>query len=254
MNTRSSSRLLACFAVLPLLASAGACDIYRSECDYGGASDEAPQRSEGSRNPDTGLCESWGGSGGLGGTGGTTCGDWGGGPAEGAPRAPQDWGLCTSYCTGLDQQTCMDTVGCRAAQVSNCPEGLDCDSTEYTYFECWAVAPSGPVAGDCSGLDAYQCSRHDNCIARHYPGPGCTGGSQADCATGFFDPTQVGNFESCMDEPGDVPPPACSELGDEPACVARIDCAPLYEGVNCTCTADGTCSCDSWEYSACEVQ
>lgn len=53
------------------------------------------------------------------------------------------------------------------------------------FLACWRTAPSGPVhGGGCAGLDAYQCSRHDNCIAR-------------------YDRTDDGalGFERCADEP-----------------------------------------------------
>jgi len=34
---------------------------------------------------------------------------------------------------------------------------------------CVGTAPSGPVNGTaCAGLDAHECSRHDDCIAVHY--------------------------------------------------------------------------------------
>ena len=38
----------------------------------------------------------------------------------------------------------------------------------FVYEACWPTAPSGPVrGGGCVGLDAQECSRHDDCVAQH---------------------------------------------------------------------------------------
>jgi hypothetical protein len=386
------SRTLAFAALLGLasLTTATGCGIYGGDddCNYGGAA-EPDRLATGLRNPATGQCEYQGGGGG-------TCnqGDYGG-YAEEAPQAPVDWAMCWSACTGLDQDTCKVTPGCRAVEIGDCLEGWDCDSETFTYFECWATAPSGPVQGPCEGLDAQECSRHDDCIARHYPSQGgCTGGTGAgDCAP-QPDQGTPGNFHSCVSEAvsgcysdadcgsgthcnadevclpdpqgcggtgtggsgfgvpcevacygycvpdntgagscyGDVlcdvvepqcpintvpgkadgcytgycipwdqcsppidrglcyapvaclamPPEcpsgsvpgvkdgcwsgfciemsaceaqaACSEIANEPACVARTDCKAIYEGVNCSCDPAGNCTCQDWVFDACEAQ
>lgn len=58
----------------------------------------------------------------------------------------------------------------------------------------------------------------------------------------------------------DGAPFACSELNaDEEACIAHLDCAPVYRGVNCTsdsgapCTGNAEdCACESFAFDACE--
>jgi len=348
VSVRKSFAALWFAAVLGISLATAGCDFYfgggDDDCNYGGA--YAEPDAAGYRNPFSGQCEYTGGGGGGG------CGVV---PATdvGAPEAA-DWAQCYSYCTGLDEQGCMATSGCRAIYRGNCPEGLDCGIVEdYTYVECWATAPSGPVqGGGCEGLDAYECSRHDDCVARHYPAGSCSG-SEADCAPGYYDPTGVGAFESCAAEapangcygnedcgpnercnaaevclppPGngngdcdpatpdcggnvptvcygycvpdapdkgtctgdvlcDVLPPkcppdsvpgirdgcwsgycipvnecetqtACGDIANEYMCIARDDCSPIYEGINCTCDGGGlvpTCTCESWQFKSCEA-
>lgn len=261
----------------------------------------------GLRNPWTGQCEYVGGGGG----GGTNCGDWGGGGGdyyeEPDREAPEmyDWGMCTSHCTGLDSWSCMATPGCQAGEVGG------------DFYECWAIAPSGPAEGTCEGLDAYECSRREHCRAIHEPGsgggtdPGGSGGDEADpvpvppppgagefltcaaepvmcygdeeCAAGERcnaadvcvsgcggtpgdpgDPTDPDTGVPCDDAcrgfcvPGDAPPPPpppppppkCEDLADETACIAAVECTPLYEGIDCTCDEAG-CACADWIFIAC---
>lgn len=235
------------------------------------------------RDPFSGACTYLGGGGGGG--GGGTCGDFGGGSGEEAPADPQapgafvDWAVCYQSCEGLDEQGCLTTSACRAAYVID-PGG------SQTFYECWGTAPSGPIqGGDCTALDAFSCSLHDDCSAVHesFEAVGENGGFQL----------ALGNFQSCIPEPGTVPDPgscvgeiscdeaapncpsdtiagrengcytgycipvnecdvlaACSSLQEE-ACVARNDCDGLYQGVDCTCVGD-VCSCSSWDFEGCE--
>jgi hypothetical protein len=104
------------------------------------------------RNPYDGTCEIVGG-----GCGQDTSGsDF----ADPAPPDWQDWASC-SACEGLDETTCRATDGCRAIDV------VGWDTPIVVYTTCWGTAPSGPVHGECVGLDAYQCSRHDDCRATY---------------------------------------------------------------------------------------
>jgi len=77
------------------------------------------------------------------------------------PAVP-DWGSCYT-CEGLDEATCIDTPACFASYLDPARVPPDQDITKFQ--GCWAMAPSGPAPGACSGLDAYECSRHDNCSA-----------------------------------------------------------------------------------------
>jgi hypothetical protein len=383
--------------LLALLLPVSGCSLWfgDDDCDYGGPGfyDDGASDAIGFLNPYSGQCEWYGGG------GGGTCGDDWGGAAE-PDREALDWAQCWSACTGLDENSCQASSGCRAAYISDCPEGWDCGSTTYSFYECWATAPSGPIqGGGCEGLDAYDCSRHDDCSARHYGFFDCNGGTEgnADCAP-QFDPSRVGNFESCVaesfqgdgcysdndcdpnescnadelclpdpngcggggdgngdsadpvpceqacwgycvpDDPGpscygdvfcdsippecpagsvpgisngcwsntcieydqcappidpglcyaevtclvdfdsfqdpcppdSVPgvidgcwsgycipmadceaPPECADVMNEPSCIARDDCTPTYQGVDCTCDPNGNCTCDDWVFDAC---
>jgi len=366
---------------LPVLLASG-CSFYTSDddCQYGGG---APLFIA-LRNPVTGQCDGGGG-------GGDPCNP------DKVPPESDDWAQCYGACDNLDEQSCLAAPGCRAAYVSSCIEGFGCSEESVTFYGCWGTAPSGPVeGGGCEGLDAYECSRHDDCSAQHYAGTTCGGGTQggggADCAP-TPDPSLIGNFEKCIPEPvqqtgcfedyecpsgqrcnaaevclpppygcgvaggesdtavpcdprcygwcvpintdagncyeealcdivqpncpdgtlpgikngcytgycipvaecPDDPPdhgncyedvwcdslpptcpdgqipgvtnhcwsgyciavdacpdpaPACEQIYSEDACVARVDCTPIYQGVNCTCNADG-CTCQDWIFQNC---
>jgi len=231
------------------------------------------------RNPQTGQCEYYGG------------GDWCD-PACGVPcplagatdYALPSWGYCDSYCSGLDENTCLDTDGCRGAYVDFCPPNADCGpGLNAQFVECWAVDQTGPVrGGGCTGLDAWTCSTHDDCRAIHEnacldgTGPGCTGNFLA-CADEPTNPNPGNCYGpiTCAADPPDCPsgsvagrangcytgycipsdqceaPAACNTLG-ESACVDRADCQALYQGLNCTCDAAGNCTCADWVFDRCE--
>jgi hypothetical protein len=204
------STFLACIGGL-CIALASGCHLYFGDDD----DDCTPRAQQSGRNPYTGQCEYWGG--------GEECWeDYGPVDRETGVPAPPDWAACVNYCTGLDEYNCMATSGCRAVQMSSCPEGWDCMETTYTYFECWGTAPSGPISGvPCSGLEAHECSRHDDCIARHYPGQYyANAGAEEDRA--MPEPPAIGNFESCQQEPA--------------TCFSNADCDPGFR-----CNADEIC-------------
>jgi hypothetical protein len=74
-------------------------------------------------------------------------------PCPAKPEAPLDWATCLGPCDGLTEAACLDTASCRGAYSAG------------GFAACWSVAPSGPESGSCEGLDAYACSRHDDCAA-----------------------------------------------------------------------------------------
>lgn len=77
------------------------------------------------------------------------------------------WASCDSACSALDELTCMTTEGCRTAHDWGCWTGDGPCTAEVSYVGCFAVDTTGPVRGGCAGLDAWECSRHDDCIALH---------------------------------------------------------------------------------------
>jgi hypothetical protein len=218
------------------------------------------------RNPETGACEA---------VGGGECGPCG--PcSEGAGLEP-NWASCGSTCEALAENSCLVTAGCRAA-YRDFP-GAD---AAPEFIGCWGVAPSGPVQGSCAGLGAQQCSEHDNCSAWYVatdgtnnqnaprmefeqcvaepsgndpgtcygpvtcesPSPLCPAGTTAGisngCYTGFCIP-----LSQCE-------PAACETLPTEAACANRSDCTPVYIGMNCTCTPNNGCHCETQTYDRCE--
>jgi hypothetical protein len=274
-----------------LLSAASGCIFYSDDdddCQYGGTGAEpggAAYYDPGQRNPETGVCEYFGGGGGGG------CGD----PCNPCPEGDQadkapapTWGYCESQCTGLDEASCTTASGCRAIYTSNCITD-DC-ADQPVYVECWSTDMQGPIqGGGCEGLDAYSCSMHDDCSAVHYPG--C---DQADAEAQDPIACPVGAFGYCTPENGDVNPgrcwdpvtcdaatpdcpdgttpgiangcytgycipldeceeaPACATLADEEACIARADCKPSYHGEDCTCDDMGVCICETYVYDDCQ--
>ncbi len=217
------------------------CQIYfggDDDCVNGSGSGSGPPRPlpVGLRNPATGQCEYHGGGGGG---GGDNCGDYrppmASGDSAGAPFMA-DWATCESPCSAFNEASCQAADGCRAVYLDGCNGAQPCNVASF--FDCWATAPSGPVrGGECSGLDAQTCSQHDDCSAVHRVGI-CEGG---DCLA-------VGDFAACRNET-QQPPPACSTLA-EPGCIARADCAPLYQGSDCSCTPAG-CHCNQQTFVSC---
>ena len=182
------------------------------DCRYGGiAADEAAIYDPGLRNPYTGECEYYGG-----GSGGCDdrCGPCPAGAEPEADRAPTPtWGYCEGHCTGLDEETCIDTGACRAIYAGE------------TYHGCWATDQTGPIqGGGCDGLDAFVCSQHDDCSAVHAwlevpPGDG----SGADAPEPGFTNT-VGPFERCIPEKGSCEGAGC---GDPGSCEGEAECDAL---------------------------
>lgn len=207
------------------------------------------------RDPTTGTCQAYGY--------GYDCADPCQPCAEPAIAYP-DWGYCDGRCEILDESTCKTTSGCRAVYAGS------------EFHECWSTSQSGPIqGGNCVGLDANSCSQHDDCVAIHAAGAPI--GTFASCAneTGGVDPGSCVGQVACDALPpacpsGTIPGrtnscwtgycipfaqcdqlPACSEL-DEMGCIDRDDCAPIYEGQNCSCNG-GSCTCQSWTFETCQA-
>ncbi len=205
MRSRPS---LALAPLLLLLTLSPACTIYFGDDD--GDDDCAwPAEAEDAfaiplRNPENGVCESFGGGGGGGG-----CQDLE--APEGAPAPLPDWGQCFSECEALTETECWAAERCRAVYLAD-PCGTDangdslCESPMPVngFMACWSIAPSGPAAERvaCESLDAYECSRHNDCVANYLRDSG------TDDATVF-------DFLSCGPEPGNQ---TC----------AAVDCGPGY--------------------------
>lgn len=67
-----------------------------------------------------------------------------------------DLAPCFACAAGTTEADCIEHAGCVATYLDGVFDG------------CRSVAPSGPVpAAACSGLDAHECDRHDNCALRY---------------------------------------------------------------------------------------
>jgi hypothetical protein len=285
-------RQLGLVVSVSVISLAGGCGLYfgDDDCDLYGGDRAAPiEDAIGQRNPATGQCEYFGG-------GPLPCdSECGPCPAEAggaeADQAQISWGYCESECTGLEENSCLEVSGCRAIYIDPCGGALDCEA-EPIFSECWSTDLTGPIqGGDCAGLDAYECSRHDDCVAIHRDS--CAGAASGDSFEAPEPACVIADFLRCGAEtpgsdpglcyapvdctalppecPADTMPgiaegcftgycipvedcesqPACTSIEVEASCVARSDCTPLYRGEDCSCDELG-CTCASWTFTSCE--
>lgn len=242
--------------LLCLLVLVSGCDLYWNHGDddckvYPYEGDIAP--SPGYRNPNTGQCEGWG---------------WGGCDDPCAPcpaydqlggaGAQPDWASCQSACTGLAEGACLAQAGCQAS--------YDLSGSDADYAGCYETAPSGPVStGTCAGLDAHECSRHDNCSSYYIPGPPgsfarceaettSTACAAVDCGAGYHCEDQC--KDTCGPNADCGPQCGAMCVPDGNVC-AGVDCGPGYECIE-TCvdptpTHNGQCFAQCHPTTACEA-
>lgn len=245
----------------------GGCDLY-----FGGGDDDCGEFvgdlkpdiiAADYRNPDTGQCEYFGG----GGYCNDRCGPC---PQYDQPPLP-DWGSCYSACEGLDENSCIGTAGCYASYLDPIRVPPEQDITKFQ--GCWAIAPSGPAPGACSGLDAYACSRHDNCSAVYSEllgpddqsigmqfascipeqgnscgGIDCGPGSHCEEQCTTCDPTTGMDCEKCG--PVCVPDGDLCELID---CVEGYECVQVCDGMDPNNPGCGVCRAECVPSTACEA-
>lgn len=245
---------------LPLVIAAllGGCNLYfgggDDQCELVGDGDIAPSQQV--RDPFTGECQSFGG--------GFPCDSRCGGCPDIAAlsQAIPDWGTCFSECEALDETSCIGASSCRAAYTNSA-----FDDGPPTFHGCWAVAPSGPVqGGGCDGLDAYECSRHDDCSAYYNqqlgPDDGVEGMLFAVCKAengtqGCFGDEECGTGAHCSTSDGEcLPPPGCDPdngqacpavcygkcVLDQDSCT-NVDCGPgSHCEEQCQGAPGGTCN------------
>ncbi|HUQ07157.1 MAG TPA: hypothetical protein VM261_31920 [Kofleriaceae bacterium] len=154
-----------------VLLVAPACTIY-----WGGddddtincpAGDQEPGRDPGLVNPWTLVCESFGGGGGCGAIGAADI------DAESDALALPSWGSCASACIGLTESECIATPACRTTYDYACLFTDGPCPLLTPFLGCYPVDTTGPVNGtSCQGLDAWECSRHDDCLGAYSPTAG----------------------------------------------------------------------------------
>ena len=145
------------FVILAVLLAG--CDLYFTDgddeppCNYYDTQAGADIAANLLRNPQTGECQ-----------------DFTSYPCDGVcgpcpdQAAPPQWGRCDSACEGLTETACIIAPGCFAAYTD-----FPTQDRSPEFRGCWQTAPTGPIAGQCTGLSAEQCHEHDNCTA-HYDG------------------------------------------------------------------------------------
>ena len=248
---RMTMRRAVLASVLSLVAG---CDLY-----FGGGDDDPPcvyggDYADGGgaigpsyelRDPATGLCSYYGGGGYCDGL----CGPC---PEYDVAPAP-DWGACYGRCDGLDASSCLATPGCYGAYKENT------DNAPPTFWACWETAPSGPVGGSCANLDAYNCSRHDYCIAVYEGGYDTYGHNFLGCEAeptvtpGTCATTDCGMGYHCEEQcyPGNDPTnpnemTSCSAVCVPDQTCASVDCGPGYTCADtCEVDANGQTTCNA---------
>jgi hypothetical protein len=174
-------------------------------------------------NPETLQCETY----------------WGGEPCScGNPCPPEDvpsWAYCGT-CTGIDEATCLEASGCRAVYDNACYTGSGECTALVPFIGCYGVDQTGPIQGSCGGLDAWECSRHDDCLALHEPQ--CSG-NPSECYQQFVqcvDETTCWGEVTCRAAPPECPPGSTPEIrngcytGD---CIPLDECEPVCDETDC---------------------
>jgi len=153
------------------------------------------------------------------------------GQPEPLPPTPCESGGCTEPVGCYTDEYCGEETVCNAQEV--CLPDPNCTPAEACDPACWGYCvPLEPDVGSCFGESLCDV-----------PAPECPNGSapgiRSQCYTGFCIPLQ-----SCESAP------ACASLATEPACIARPDCRPTYEGIDCKCDPSG-CDCKERRFLAC---
>jgi hypothetical protein len=224
------------WAVLVLVALGG-CEFYFGDdddpckgLDYGSVGAPAYPNNQ-LRDPYTGQCAEYGYD--------YPCDDTCGGHCPPQPDVEYpDYGSCHSICDGLTETACIQSPGCFAAYADNpLADGPN------VFKGCWQTAPSGPIHGMCSGNDAQQCSRHDDCSAVYIDSNStlqfeeCVpeNGSGCDCAMGYH------CEEACTGDPSAI---TCTTSCVEDLTCEAVDCGPGYTCAEvCEIDANGVSTC-----------
>jgi hypothetical protein len=68
------------------------------------------------------------------------------------------------------------------------------------YLGCFAIDSSGPAAGACANLGAFECSRHDDCAATYRDGGLCGNGLDDDRDGQVDERDECHAFATCLAE------------------------------------------------------
>lgn len=109
-------------------------------------------------NPDTLICEAWGG--------GFPCDPrCGPCPAVALSTPPPSWGFCHGQCEGLPEPACAESPGCRVVKDAWCAVYGYCLND---YVGCFPTDQATDPSIDCfAARDGQTCSRNAGCTAFH---------------------------------------------------------------------------------------
>jgi hypothetical protein len=110
------------------------------------------------------------------------------------------WGSCQSHCTGLAEDACADTAGCRTAYDHACLTGEGPCNAFQPFIGCFAIDTTGPATGACGGLDAFECSRREHCLATYRETGECANGFDDDRDGQIDEADECRRFGVCLDE------------------------------------------------------
>jgi len=185
-------------------------------------------------------------------------------PSPTCPECPTcgacpDSNTCYGVCVPTDPMAC---------DVIDCGPGYHCEEQCYpgpmSYCEPVCVQDQTCANVDCG--PGYTCSEvcttdsngmtscSPVCVPQN-PGD-CYGPVSCDalppaCPMGTVPGVLDGCWSGYCIPQSQCPLAACGTLTTESACVARMDCMPIYEGTDCTCYPNG-CECQVLTYERCE--
>jgi hypothetical protein len=140
-------------------------------------------------------------------------------------------GVCPPYCDAY----CVPDATC---------DGVTCPLDTHCELQCTTPDPStGTTTCDPVCMPDYACEVVD-CPPGQHCEETCV---VVDCLPDTECPPPVCTVDCVPDGP------TCEMIGTEAECNARPDCTSVYNGFNCTCNADGTCTCETLVWDRCET-
>ncbi len=120
--------------------------------------------------------------------------------------AALSWGACASACVGLDEPACLATPSCRGAYDHDCFFGIGACPRTTPFLGCFPTDLNLDNVTGCAGLDAWSCSRHEQCAATYRTPATCSDGLDQDSDGVADDPDEcVLAYVRCVPEPTPQP-------------------------------------------------
>ena len=120
--------------------------------------------------------------------------------------AALSWGACASACVGLDEPACLATPSCRGDYDHDCFFGIGACPRTTPFLGCFPTDLNLDNVTGCAGLDAWSCSRHEQCAATYRTPATCSDGLDQDSDGVADDPDEcVLAYVRCVPEPTPQP-------------------------------------------------